>query len=111
MKKLTNKNIINKTFKKVFSCGYCDLQFITSKDPIAYNKGLYGWNYDLYDYNGIAITSGYRNTCGKRIAREFLQYLQQKAMENKKYMFSDSKKYNENKENIEKELVSYLENN
>ena len=111
MKKLTNKNQIAKNYRKVFSCGYCDLQFITSKDPIAYNKGIYGWNYDLYSFGDIAVTTGYRNTCGKRIAHEFLKYLQQKAQENNKLMFSDSKAYEQNKENIEKELINYLENN
>lgn len=28
---------------------------------IAYNRGIYGWNWDLIEYNGKYYISGYRN--------------------------------------------------
>ncbi len=29
-------------------------------NPIGYNAGVYGWNYDVYDINGIGFVEGYR---------------------------------------------------
>lgn len=28
--------------------------------PIGYNAGVYGWNYDVYDINGVGFVEGYR---------------------------------------------------
>lgn len=45
----------------ILSIGYCDLQFLLKYEyPKAYTSGVYGWNYDLYDIDGIAICTGYR---------------------------------------------------
>ena len=71
----TIKNIRN-NWKKVFYCGYCDLQYIYfDKEPQYYNAGVYGWNCDIYcDYGrDIAITTGYRNMTGKRIPDELIE--------------------------------------
>ena len=67
--KTTNK-YIKQVWKHVYRCGYCDLQYIMRGDePMYYNCGIYGWNYDVYcDYRrDIAITTGYRNMVGKSI--------------------------------------------
>ena len=71
----TIKNIRN-NYKKVFRCGYCDLQLIyRGVDPQFYNAGLYGWNCDIYvDYTrDIAITTGYRNMAGRMIPDELIK--------------------------------------
>lgn len=37
---------------KVYSVGYCDLQFILRNfDRIGYNCGVYGWNWDLFIFS------------------------------------------------------------
>lgn len=52
----------------VFRVGYCDLQhLLNGLDPVAYNSGVYGWNFDLYHFNGIYICTGYRNLAGATI--------------------------------------------
>lgn len=58
---------------KVYRAGYCELQFyLRSKDArkIAFNSGLYGWNWDAYivdegtPHSSIFCT-GYRNLVGE----------------------------------------------
>ena len=65
-KHMTRKAIRN--FPGVFRVYYVgdnDLQFLLS-DPVFYNAGVYGWNWDgylLFDRSGrmIIINTGYRN--------------------------------------------------
>lgn len=67
MKFKTTVKEINNYYATVISLGYCDAQHLLSyRSPIAYNAGIYGWNFDLYVIDGIAITTGYRNTTGYR---------------------------------------------
>lgn len=45
----------------ILSIGYCDLQMLLKyESPKAFTSGIYGWNYDLYDIEGVAICTGYR---------------------------------------------------
>lgn len=64
---------VKESYIKVFKAGYCELPFL--KNPRAYNSGIYGWNWDLYDNDEqtIAICSGYRNMPGKRIPDDILK--------------------------------------
>ena len=81
--KTTIKNIRN-NWRKVFYCGYCDLQYIMrGKEPTYYNAGVYGWNCDIYcDFKrDIAITTGYRNMTGKRIPDELIEKYTENAKE------------------------------
>ena len=71
-------------FKNVYSAGYCDLQRILctpEHEATYYNCGVYGWNCDLYiDWKHDAIiTTGYRNTRGRRIPRELIEKYAKKA--------------------------------
>lgn len=60
----------------VYYVGYCDLQFLLSdSNPVFYNAGIYGWNWDgysFYDRSGrkIIINTGYRNMTGRKIPWE-----------------------------------------
>lgn len=58
--KTTYKEMKN-GYLKVFKCPYCaiqDIEYLTK--PIAYNCGVYGHNYDVYEFGQFAITTGYR---------------------------------------------------
>lgn len=60
MKFKTTRKEITQNYKNVICVGYCNAQYLLQgKNPIAYNAGVYGWNYDLYDINGVAIVTGY----------------------------------------------------
>ena len=60
--KTTVKNIKENYGKNlILEIGYCDLQnLLTYDSPKAYTCGVYGWNFDLYEINGVAICTGYR---------------------------------------------------
>ena len=113
-KQKTSMTTISKYWKYVFSCGYCDLQNIfNGENPQYYNSGVYGWNCDIYcDYEkDIAITTGYRNTRGKRIPHEIIKKYDEIAKEIKnKYSFTQyenmKKELAENKENFLQELLA-----
>lgn len=58
--KLTN-NDLKRNFGVIVSCGYCELQsLLTIKSRIGYNKGVYGWNFDIFDFGGVCLITGYR---------------------------------------------------
>ena len=67
MFKATRKDVF-RMFPKVIRVGYCDLQYLLSEnDKIAYNAGVYGWNWHCYRLSSdIAVVTGYRNLIGKR---------------------------------------------
>ena len=61
MKLKTTKTAIKKGYYNIISIGYCDLQNLLSyKNAFAYNAGVYGWNCDFYDVDGVCISTGYR---------------------------------------------------
>lgn len=109
--KTTRKQIQN-SFARVFQCGYCELAEITTKSPLLYNSGIYGWNYDVYVFGNIAVTTGYRGMFGKNIPHELLQELHaEKKKAANELMWTDSDKYNRICEDIENKLVSWLRTN
>lgn len=64
--KTTRKAIVNSSSRLV-SAGYCTLQtLLRYHSPIAYTSGVYGWNFDVYEINGLTICTGYRNMPGRR---------------------------------------------
>ena len=60
MRKVT-RNDINK--ENMISLGYCQCQIALrvfgENFKVGYNSGVYGWNYDLYNVNGVSIVTGY----------------------------------------------------
>lgn len=51
---------------KLFATGYCALSSLLSCiEPVAYNMGMYGWNYDAYVIGDVTICTGYRGMPGK----------------------------------------------
>ena len=67
MKYLTTTKAIKNGYNNIVYAGYCDLQCLLHYvDPVAYTRGVYGWNYDVYDVNGVTICTGYRGMPGRR---------------------------------------------
>lgn len=81
---------VKRCFNKVYSAGYGELQpLYSSSDAIGYNCGVYGWNWHLYAFGDVAITSGYRSMCGgvlpehcKKILRNAEKYYNQRKFKN-----------------------------
>ena len=68
-------NITTKGLKNTFpanclkKAGYCEMEYLLrGHNRIGYNSGVYGWNFDTYVIGKYAISTGYRNVPGARIA-------------------------------------------
>lgn len=66
MKYKTTAKDLKAGYHYIIEVGYCDLQSLLNYErPIAYSSGIYGWNFDVYDINGVAIVTGYRGMPSK----------------------------------------------
>lgn len=75
----TNIKDVKNSYEKVISVNYCGLQnLLRFESPVAYTSGVYGWNADIYEFNNIAIVTGYR-PFGKRINYDILRKYEKKA--------------------------------
>jgi len=60
MSEETTRNYIMNNYK-VIEIGYCKAQeLLRYQDRAYYTAGVYGWNSDIYIFNGVAISTGYR---------------------------------------------------
>ena len=90
MKYKTTEKEVKEGYYKIISVGYCELQSLLSyKSPEAYTCGYYGWNFDVYNINGVAIVTGYRGMPSKNskadynLIREYEQKAEGKTAEEK----------------------------
>ncbi|MFA5133052.1 MAG: hypothetical protein WC444_07035 [Candidatus Paceibacterota bacterium] len=61
MKYKTTAKAVREGYHTIVRVGYCDLQsLLSNRSPVAYASGIYGWNFDVYDIDGVAICTGYR---------------------------------------------------
>lgn len=109
-KQHTTIKSIRNNWRKVFRCGYCDLQNIMrGREANYYNAGIYGWNCDIYcDYlRDIAITTGYRNMTGRLIPAEIIEKYSKIADEiNENYW---KKPYTEVREALDENIKNFFE--
>ena len=83
--KVTRKEI--KENYRAVSVPYCELQHLLRyRNPIAYNSGIYGWNYNMYDFScdfstNICICTGYRGCPGIRVERDLYVKYEEAAKE------------------------------
>lgn len=53
--------------KNIINIGYCKIdKWLHRLLPMFYTCGIYGWNYDVYNFGDMAICQGYRNIPGMR---------------------------------------------
>ena len=79
--KLT-KNDLRNNFGVIVSCGYCELQSLLNiKSRVGYNKGVYGWNFDAFDFGGVGLITGYRTRgiADIVLSLEFCEYWNKRA--------------------------------
>jgi len=89
----------------VFSLGYCDATHILQRNNKAgYTAGVYGWNSDIFTFNDVAVSTGYRpfhnvtdkqNEEGKKIIMKYEKKAEkaEKSFDAKKYNYNYSKLY------------------
>ena len=58
--KVTKKQIMS-NYSNVLELSYCALQTLLNRfAPSYYTAGIYGWNADIYEIDGLCICTGYR---------------------------------------------------
>lgn len=107
---LTRKNA-NSRYEKVIMTRYCELQtLLRSIEPVAYNAGIYGWNWDCIELNhDIAIVTGYRNLTGKRLPDNKAIEFEEKAREIDK--LNDWRKEEVERKKLIAEFIEFIDKN
>lgn len=106
--KITRKEI--KENYRAVSVPYCALQsLLDRKRPIAYNAGVYGWNYDVYDFRwefstDICICTGYRGYPGIPVDYNIYTKYEEKAKE----ILLDGYTYQESEKLLNKLIREFL---
>ena len=76
----TKKKFIETWYDKKIRIGYCNAQYLLHyQERKGYTCGVYGWNADIYDIDGVAIITGYRTFGNYRIDYDLLQKYETKA--------------------------------
>ena len=61
MKYKTTKKATQNNYRNIVSIGAANLYYLLKfTEPDAYTSGVYGWNADVYDFDNVAIVTGYR---------------------------------------------------
>lgn len=96
MKYKTTAKALRDGYYTIISAGYCDLQCLLSyESPVAYCAGVYGWNFDVYAFDGVAIATGYRGMPSQndrgdyKLAREYQTKAEGKTAEEKRALIKE----------------------
>lgn len=105
--KVTRKQI--KENYKAVNVPYCELQHLLRyRSPVAYNTGIYGWNFDVYDFTdfstNICICTGYRLCPGIPVERDLYVKYEEVA---KEIIYGDTP-YQEVKEKLDDLIREFL---
>lgn len=88
----------------ILSIGYCDAwHLLHFRDANAYTSGVYGWNFDVYNVDGVAICTGYRGMPGRNPKN--LKKYEEKA---RSIIADYSKTYEQQKKAVEKLLLQFI---
>jgi hypothetical protein len=80
MKYKTTAKAVKNGYKAIIKIGYCDAQYLLkARSPVAYGCGTYGWNFDVYEVNGVAVVTGYRPVAGIEFDYNELREIEKKA--------------------------------
>ena len=72
MKFKTTSKQMRANYHQVIETGYCSMQSLLKyTSPIAYSVGVYGWNCDYYEVNGVLICTGYRGMFSKNTKHDY----------------------------------------
>lgn len=59
---ITRKEVRNASYNAVILCDEIqNIAALCGLSPEYYNAGGFGWNWDLYDLDGVAMVGGYRS--------------------------------------------------
>ena len=106
MKFKTTAKAIRNNCGETISAGYCSMQYLLSNhSPVAYTCGTYGWNFDVYQINGVTICTGYRGMVGKPVNYELLRDYETRA---EKAKYNRDIPYEQRAAEVEKLLNEFI---
>lgn len=92
--------------QKAYAVPYANLQFLLRfQEPTAYHAGIYGWNFDEYDFGNISIFTGYRLLPGTKIPSKILNEYEHKAEK----LLHERTSYESAKQAIDALLAEFLQ--
>lgn len=105
MKKLKIRRA-DATGTKTLKIGYCQAQNLLSmSEPFGFNSGVYGWNFDSYEVNGVVINTGYRGMPGVSVDYELLKRYE---LEAEKIIYNYSRPYEERRQALQNLLIAFI---
>ena len=105
MKFKTTAKAIRQEGGKVIACGYCEAwHLLAYEDAIAYTAGVYGWNFDVYHFEGVTICTGYRGMPGRWVDHNTIRDYEQAARK----VYEDWNKHREEKQQEIRALLREL---
>ena len=104
--KTTAKAIRENYGGRILRIGYCAAQaLLRYETPFAYSSGVYGWNCDYYDIDGVCISTGYR-PIGRMVDYAALREAEKRARE---INDSTGKTYEKRAEHVSGVLRAFIE--
>ena len=79
MKTRVIRKYIKNNYDHVLNLGGACINLLRYENPVYYNTGKYGWNWDAYEVNGVILIAGYRNMIGDRVDWDVLHEFDKRA--------------------------------
>lgn len=106
MKFKTTAKAIRESYGKKIAIGYCGAQHLLNyENPVAYTCGTYGWNFDVYDIDGVTICTGYRGMVGAHVDYDVLCEYETAA---EKIVYDHTIPYEEQRERVSALLREFI---
>lgn len=108
MKFKTTAKAIRNSYGKKVAISYCGAQYLLRNHaPVAYTCGVYGWNFDVYEVDGVTICTGYRGMVGQSPDYETLNKYERAARDIWENRNLD---YDKKQELVETLLIDFVNN-
>lgn len=106
MKIKTTAKAIKANYNNIISVGYCNIQtLLYCNNPTAYTCGVYGWNADIYTFDGsTAIVTGYRPFGNYSASYDICEKYEKKAQE----ILANTRDYTTRKEQLQIALAQFI---
>lgn len=80
MKTNVTEKYLRSTYSKVITLGTCTPNYLMAyTSPDYYTYGVYGWNFDAIDIDGVLVMWGDRRTFGKHADYDLIREYEEKA--------------------------------
>lgn len=102
----TTAKAVRDAFDKKIALECCEaVELLRAHYPLLYTSGMYGWNFDVYIVDGVAICTGFRGMTGIRPAHELVKAYEDRARD----IWNEfDRPYKEQVEQVDALLMSFI---